>query len=93
MNFRFTASGIKVSTVDLIGVDQALGEELVAHALGQRFGESNHMFHASLPFSLERQVLFMFSRPPRRPTIALAPIASTNRTISMAYMRGMSKVL
>ena len=30
--------------------------------------------------------------PPRRPISALAPIASTNSTISSAYIRGMSKV-
>jgi hypothetical protein len=35
----------------------------------------------------------MLSSPPSRPTRALAPIASTNSTISMAYMRGMSNVL
>ena len=49
MNFRFTASGINVvEAVDLIGIDQALGEELVAHALGQRFGypgELSIVFH------------------------------------------------
>ena len=39
------------------------------------------------------QVRLMLSSPPRRPTSALAPIASTNSTISIAYMRGMSKVL
>ena len=39
------------------------------------------------------QVRLMLSRPPSRPTSALAPMASTNSTISMAYMRGMSKML
>ena len=38
-------------------------------------------------------VRLMLSRLPSRPTSALAAIASTNSTISMAYMRGMSKVL
>src|SRR5712672_204571 len=31
--------------------------------------------------------------PPSRPTSALAPMARTNSTISMAYMRGMSNRL
>jgi len=39
----------------------------------------------------ETYVLIVCS-PPNRPTSALAPIAITNSTIKLAYMRGMSKV-
>ncbi len=49
--------------------------------------------HCSIARRLHFQSRLMLSRPPRRPTSALAPIASTNSTISMAYMRGMSNVL
>ena len=40
----------------------------------------------------DAHVRLMLPSPPKRPTSALAPIASTNSTISSAYMRGMSKV-
>src|SRR6185312_4083610 len=51
--------------------------------------------HVALPMLAKRgcQVRLMVSSPPRRPIAMLAPIASTNRTISMAYMRGMSNTL
>lgn len=53
----------------------------------ERAAEPRCMGHDVLPLQGRGSVM-----PPSRPTSALAPIASTNRIKSSAYMRGMSKV-
>ena len=47
----------------------------------------------SLKYAGYHHFCLIVSSPPSRPISALAPIASTNRTISIAYMRGMSNRL
>src|SRR5262249_21319417 len=79
----------------------ALADRQLELVVGERRGrgeggdgeyEACQTRHVETPYFL-LHFCRIVSRPPSRPTSALAPIASTNSTISIAYMRGMSNRL